>query len=132
MATTFERTSQYDAANGILSVLITGTSDGSNDTGASIIDKSAFKGLDGAEPSQIKILRLTSSMQGYSSLRFYFDSTSDRTIARLAPGSCYLTWARFAGLAPLDLGGTGDALMDTTGATNGGTLTLQIEAQLVD
>ena len=132
MATTFERTSQYDAANGILSVLVTGTSDGVNDSAASLITKSAFKGLDGTEPAQIKILRITSSMQGYSSLRVYFDSTVDRTIARLAPGSCYLTWSRFAGLAPLDLGAPGNVLIDTTGAVNGGSFTLQIEAQLVD
>lgn len=132
MATTFERTYLYDYANGLVSALITGTSDGANDVGASLFDKSNFKGLDGAEPSQIKILRLTCLMQSYTSLRIYFKSTTDRNVARPAPGSGYLTWSRFAGLPPADLGGTGDVLLDSFGAVNGGTLTIQFDAQLVD
>lgn len=132
MANIYTTTSKYDAANGALLVTVTCNWVDTNETAKVLVDKSTFTGLDGAEPSMLKLLRMTSNIQGMTSVTVKYDSTTDKTIAILGPGSCYLTWSRFGGLEPTDTGSPGDIVCAITGGVAGGSFTMQFELQAMN
>lgn len=67
------------------------------------------------------------NIQGMSSVRLYWDHTTDDEIAILPAGNGTIDWNAVGGKAdPRTSGGTGDILLTTNGQINGGTYDITI------
>jgi hypothetical protein len=100
-----------------LVVHLTNLSDGTGESAVAKVDKSAYTGLNGLEPSKLVVERIEFDV---SSMRvsLLWDQTSDEQIAVLQ-GSGFLDWRDSGGLIGANTGGPGDILLTTTGHAAG-------------
>lgn len=114
-------------------VRLTNISDGTGESAVVKIDKSGLTGPDGTEPSKLVIERVEYDIQGFTSIRLYWDHTTDDEICVLGPGVGYLDWREVGGLVdPGSAGETGDVILTTNGHSSGDTYTITIYARLKD
>ena len=103
-------------------VHMTGISDG---TGESLVTKVDLSTLDlgnGVAPTKSSVKEIQWSIQGFTSVRLYWDHTTDDTISILAQGNGYSEFGMLGMLSdPASAGGTGDVLLSTAGAVAGAT-----------
>lgn len=104
---------------------LTGISDGVGETGAIKIDKSTLS-LNGAEPTLIGIRRIRSNIQGYSSLRLYWDRATDVLICPLTSGSMEWDFTDSVSFDDPGTGGTGDVILTSAGQFSGSTYGIHI------
>ena len=110
MADAVVNTTVFDGKRRLV-VHSTSVSDGTGETNVVKVDKSAFTGLDGTEPTDFifeKIEYDVSSMRVVISV----DRTTDQTIAVLQGQGC-LDWTKAGGLLKASAGDTGDILLTT-------------------
>lgn len=111
-------------------VVLTGVSDGTGETAAVKVDKSALKDANGAEPSALSIQKIQWTTQGFTYLKLAFDHTADDTAVVLAGVGC-LDFSSYGGLKdPASAGGTGDLLLTSVGAAAGDTYTILLDVTL--
>jgi len=103
-------------------VHLTGVSDG---TGESLVAKVTLSGLDlgnGVVPTKTSVREIQWSIQGFTSIRLYWDHNTDDTIAVLAAGNGYSEFGMLGMLSdPGSAGGTGNVLLTSAGAIAGAT-----------
>lgn len=108
----------------------TNVSDASGESAVVKVDKSALTGPEGIEPRKLVVLSLRWAIQGFTSVRLFFDHTTDDEIVVLS-GNGYEDYGRFGGLVdPATAGGTGDILLTTAGAASGATYDITLEVEL--
>lgn len=111
-------------------VVLTGISDGTGESAAVKVDKSALKTADGAEPSKLAIERAQWTMQGIDYIKLAWDHTTDDT-ALVLSGDGKLCFESVGALKdPGSAGGTGDLVLTSVGATDGGSYTLMLDLVL--
>lgn len=111
-------------------VRFTNISDGTGESAVVKFDISALTGLSGAAPSKLVVEWIEYDIQGFTSVRLYWDATADDEIAVLS-GQGVLDWTAYGGLTdPASSGATGDILLTTNGATSGDTYTITIGVRL--
>lgn len=103
-------------------VHLTGISDG---TGETLVPKVVLANCDlgnGVAASRSSVKEIQWSIQGFSSVRLFWDHTTDATIAVLAQGNGYAEYGALGMLSdPLVGNGTGDILLTSSGALAGAT-----------
>jgi len=115
----------------IYSVRLTNISDGTGESGVVKIDISTLTGANGAAPTAVKIREIQYNIQGFTSVKLYWDHTTDDEIAVLGAGTGYLDYTGVGGLMdPRSTGGTGDVILTTTGASATATYDITLVVQL--
>lgn len=103
-------------------VRLTNVSDGTGESAVAKITKSGLTNLAGAVPSKLIVEDIQWSIQGFSSVRLFWDHTTPDEIAVLAPGNGYRSFEEAGGLIdPGSAGGTGNITLTTAGAVSGAT-----------
>ena len=113
----------------------TNISDGTGESVVVKIDRSALTGPNGLIPTYIVIEELQWSIQGFASVRLFWDHTTDDEIVILAPGNGVATWVAAGGLKPPQApsaAGDGDVLFTTNGAQSGATYEITMVVRLKD
>lgn len=106
-------------------------SDGTGESGVVKVDLSALVKSDGTAPTKSRVKEIFWNSGGFTSIRLYWDHTTDDEIAALS-GSGYLDFHSIGGLLdPASTGGTGDILLTTAGAISGATYTIVLVVELL-
>jgi hypothetical protein len=108
-------------------VRLVNISDGTGESAVVKLDKSAIAATLGiTEPAKIIIEELYWNIQGFTSVRLYWDHDTDDELEVLC-NSGYRDYTYFGGLVdPGSAGGTGDVLLTTAGTTSGSTYSIMI------
>lgn len=117
MADTVTVTTIRDTGSELI-VHLTGVSDGTGETDAIKVDKSAFT-VGGVEPTTLRLMAARWAVQGYSSLRLEWDRGTD-VLAMIFSGNGFEDF-RPDGKNDSGSGGTGDIVLTTVGAASGAT-----------
>jgi len=100
------------------------------DTGESAVVKADISALTfdgGRVPTYTTIDMIDYNIQGYTSVRLYWDHTTDDEIAILPAGNGTIDFNAVGGKTdPRTTGGTGDIVVTTTGTTAGNTYDITI------
>lgn len=112
-------------------IRITNVSDGTGESAVIKVDKSTFVGPDGVnEPGKLVIEEIQWSIQGFSSVRLFWDHTTDDEVCVLGTGNGYFNYRSVGGLVdPASAGQTGDLLLTTAGAISGATYDITISVR---
>lgn len=107
-------------------------SDGTGESAVVKLDISTLRGLTGAECIYTVVEEIKWDVQGFSSVRLWWDHTTDDEIAVMS-GTGIVSYADVGGLKdPRSAGGTGDILLSTTGTTAGSSYDITIIVRLKD
>lgn len=110
---------------------LTGISDGTGESAVIKADISTLTFNGGTVPTYTVVDMIDYNIQGYASVRLYWDHTTDDEIAILPAGVGTLDWNAIGGqIDPKTAGGTGDILMTTNGATAGDTYDITLYIRL--
>jgi hypothetical protein len=102
-------------------VHLTNVSDGTGESGVAKVDISALTGF-GFTPTYTVVDMIEANVQGFTSVRLFWDHTTDDEIAVLGTGPNLIDWNAVGGnVDPKSTGGTGDILLTTAGAVSGAT-----------
>ena len=108
-------------------------SDGTGESEVVKVDVSALTGPDGTSPTQVAIEEVEWSIQGFTSVRLFFDATTDDEALVLGAGNGYKNFQGAGGLQdPQSTGTTGDILLTTAGAVSGATYDIILSLRLKD
>jgi len=103
-------------------VHLTCISDGTGESLVTKVDVSTCDLGNGVFATKTSIKEIQWSIQGFTSVRLYWDHDTDSTISVLAAGNGYSEWGALGMLSdPGTAGGTGDILLSTAGASAGAT-----------
>lgn len=106
---------------------LTGISDGTGESGVAKVDISALTFNGSVVPTYTTIDMIDYNIQGYTSIRLYWDHTTDDEIAILPAGVGTIHWSALGGKTdPRTSGGTGDILLTTAGQVSGATYDLTL------
>ena len=106
---------------------LTNISDGTGESAVIKADISALTFNLGEAPTGTAVDMIDYNIQGMSSVRLYWDHTTDDEIAILPTGVGTIDWNALGGKAdPRTSGGTGDILLTTNGQVSGGTYDITI------
>lgn len=114
-------------------VQLTCVSDGTGETGVVKVDKSALVASNGLEPRSLIVDHIAWSIQGFTSIRLYWDHTTDDEIDVLASdtSASERSYWDVGGLNdPETAGGTGDIILTSAGASAGDTYSLVLNCRL--
>lgn len=101
---------------------LTNISDATGESGVVKVDLSAITFNQGTVPTYSVVDMIDYNVQGMSSVRLYWDHTTDDEIAVIPSGSGTIDWFALGGkVDPRTTGGTGDILLTTNGQASGGT-----------
>lgn len=110
----------------------TNVSDGTGESAVVKIDKSALIGPDGTEPGRLVVEELVWNIQGFTSVRLFWDHTTDDEIDVLSGGGSR-DYTGVGGLVdPASAGGTGDIVLTTAGGTSGSSYDISIVVRMKD
>jgi hypothetical protein len=108
-------------------VHLTNISDGTGESGVVKVDLSAITFNNGVVPTGSAIDLIDYQIQGFASVRLYWDHTTDDEIAILPAGTGTIDWYAHGGKTdPRTSGGTGDVLLTTNGGASGSTYDITI------
>lgn len=117
----------------IYAVRLLNVSDGTGESAVTKIDISGLIGPNGSAPTAVKIREIQYNVQGFTSVRLFWDHTTDDEIAVIGTGTGYMSYVGVGGLMdPRSSGGTGDVLLTTAGGASGSTYDITIVVQLKD
>jgi len=102
-------------------IKLTNISDGTGESAVTKIDISTLTGPDGSNaPSNFAVKSIEYDVQGFSSVRLFFDATADDEMAVLS-GQGYFDYSGAFFNDPKSTGATGDIKLTTAGAVTGAT-----------
>ena len=114
-------------------VKFTNISDGTGESAVVKVTKSSLTGPNGSAPSKIVIEEVQWSVQGFSSVRVFWDHTTDDEALVLGAGVGYMNFVAAGGnIDPASSGGTGDIIFTTAGAVSGATYDVTLVLRLKD
>lgn len=109
----------------------TDVSDGTGESAVVKVDISTLRGPNGQVPVAIALLEVLWSIQGFTSVRLFWDHTTDDEIIVLGSGNGYNDFSGVGGLHdPRSAGGTGNVLFTTAGAASGATYSITLVMRL--
>jgi hypothetical protein len=110
----------------------TNVCDGTGESAVAKIDISTLVGPNGAAPLSTAIKEMSWTIQGFTSVRLFWDHTTDDEIAVLT-GTGSRNYGSLGSLRdPKTAGGTGDILLTTAGNTSGSTYDIALVVELRD
>lgn len=109
---------------------LTNVSDSTGESAVVKVDISTLTGPVGSACTKTVIEQIEWSIQGFTSVRLFWDHTADDEIAVLS-GAGFKDFREFGGLVdPASTGGTGDILLTTAGAAANATYDITITLRL--
>jgi hypothetical protein len=106
---------------------LTNVSDGTGESAVVKIDVSAITFRNGLVPTYSTIDAIEYNIQGFSSVRLYFDADTDDEVTLLPTGMGVLDFYAYGGKTdPKTTGYTGDVKLTTAGAASGSTYDIRI------
>jgi hypothetical protein len=110
---------------------LTNVSDGTGENAVAKVDISTLTGPNGVSATTKTVVeQIEWSIQGFTSVRLFWDHTTDDEIAVLS-GAGFKDYRDYGGLVdPGSTGGTGDVLLTTAGAAAGATYDITITLRL--
>jgi hypothetical protein len=109
----------------------TNVSDGTGESAVNKLDISTLTSFNGIAPTSVKIMKIFWSIQGFTSVRLFWDHTTDDEITVLGAGVGDVDYSSVGGLMdPKSTGGTGDVLLTTAGLVAGNTYDITIVFEL--
>jgi hypothetical protein len=115
----------------LYSVRLTNVSDATGESAVAKVTLSALALANGVAPTAVKVREILWSIQGFTSVRLFWDHTTDDEIAVLGTGTGYANYSGFNGLMdPRSAGGTGNILLTTAGAAIGATYDITLVLEL--
>lgn len=101
---------------------MTNVSDGTGESLVTKVNLSTLSLGNGVVPTKTSVKEIQWSIQGFTSVRLYWDHTTDNTIAVLAQGNGYSEFGMLGMLSdPASAGGTGNVLLSTAAPIAGAT-----------
>lgn len=111
-------------------VRLTNVSDATGESAVVKVDKSTLVASNGLEPRDLIIDEIEWAIQGFTSVRLFWDHTTDDEIAVLPTGSGYRQYWSDGGLKdPRSAGGAGDIVLTTAGAASGATYDIRLNCR---
>lgn len=111
-------------------VRLTNVSDATGESAVVKIDKSTLVANNGLEPRDLIVDEMEWNIQGFTSVRLFWDHTTDDELAVLT-GTGYRQYWSDGGLKdPRSAGGTGDIVLTTAGAASGATYDIRLNCRL--
>ena len=111
-------------------VRLTNISDGTGESAVVKVDKSGLVDFKGLEPYRLIVDYIKWSIQGFASVRLYFDHTTDDELAVLA-GNGERDYCDDGGMRdPMSAGGAGDIILTTNGGASGSTYDIELNVRL--
>ena len=111
-------------------VRLTNVSDATGESAVVKIDISTLTGPQRIAPTAVSVQEISWKIQGFTSIRLFWDHTTDDEIAILS-GNGYISYRESGGLMdPRTTGGTGDVLLTTAGAASAATYDITIAVRL--
>lgn len=111
---------------------LTNISDGTGETLVNKLDISTLTGPDGTPPTSVTLLEAAWSIQGFTSVRLFWDHTTDDEMIVMT-GNGYRNYTAVGGAHdPRSAGGTGDVLLTTANTTAGNTYDIVLLFRLED
>lgn len=121
------------AGRRIYAVRYTNISDGTGESAVAKLTLSGLIGPNGLAPTAAKIREISYAIQGFTSVRLFWDHTTDDEIAVLPTGVGYFDWTGVGGnMDPRTAGNAGNILFTTAGTTSGSSYDITIVYQLKD
>lgn len=111
-------------------VRFTNVCDGTGESAVIKLDKSTFADFKGEEPRMLVIDMMKWSIQGFASVRLFWDHTTDDEIAILSGNGERSYWEDGGLKDPISAGGTGDVLLTTNGNVSGATYDIELSVRL--
>lgn len=112
-------------------VRLTAVSDGTGESAVAKVDISTLIGPTGSAPTRTVVEAIEYDIQGYTSIRLFWDHNTPDEIAMLGAGQGYLDWRAAGGLVdPSSTGGTGDITLTTVGHSSGDVYTITLWLRL--
>jgi len=133
MADTVNTNTFYSSQNRLF-IQIQNISDGTGESAVIKVDKSTLTNQLGAEPSKLAIEAVQYSIQGFTSVRLYWDHTTDDEALVLPTGAGFKPFNLYEGqylIDPGSAGGTGDLILTTAGNVSGATYDIILWLRLV-
>lgn len=116
-----------------VAVKMTNVSDGTGESAVAKVDLSTLVGPNGSAPTKTVVERIEGMVQGFTSVRLFWDHTTDDELAVLGTGYTFFDWTDVGGFTdPASTGGTGDIVLTTAGAAAGATYDITIWVRLKD
>jgi hypothetical protein len=113
-------------------VRLTNVSDATGEAAVTKVDISTLVNAHGQEVTRTIVKKIQWSIQGFTSVRLFWDHTTDDEIAVLSSGVGMMDWTQYGGLHdPASTGGTGDILLTTAGAAANATYMITLEVELI-
>lgn len=108
-------------------------SDGTGESAVAKIDKSGLIGPNGSEPGSLVIEECEYAIQGFTSIQFLWDHTTDDEALTLPAGTGFKDFTAGGGLHdPGSAGGTGDLVLTTNDAAANATYDITLVVRLKD
>lgn len=114
----------YDGAY-YYTIQLTCLSDGTGESAVTKVGISTLTTPDGTPCTRTTIVGLVWNIGGFTSIRLFWDRTTDVTIARMS-GAMGIDYGAMGGLADTTTGDTGDILLTSSGAVFGAAYTIDI------
>jgi hypothetical protein len=106
---------------------LTNISDGTGEAGVTKLDISTLTFDQGRVPTYSTVEKIEYNIQGFTSVRLFWDHTTDDEIALLSNGTDSIDFCKVGGKTdPRSAGGTGDILLTTAGNTSGATYDIRL------
>ena len=103
-------------------VHLTNISDGTGENKVTKIDLAGLLTDDDQVPTKTSVKEIQWSIQGFTSVRLYWDASTDDIISVLAVGNGYVEYGSLGMLSdPKSSGSTGNILLQTAGSISGAT-----------
>lgn len=116
-----------------VTIKLTNISDGTGESTVTKVDLSTLIGPNGLPPTRTVIESIEANIQGFTSVKLYWDHTTNDEMVVLGSGFNYFNWEDSGGLVdPASSGGTGDIILTTTGASATATYDITLSFRLKD
>ncbi len=109
----------------------TNVCDGTGESGVIKLDISTLTGMRGGAVTKVGIEEISWSIQGFTSVRLFWDHTTDDEI-KVLTGNGAISYQDVSYLMDSGTGQTGDVLLTTAGNTSGSTYDITVVYQLRD
>ena len=115
-----------------VTVNITGTFSAADETDTVVIDKSTLTGMDGTEPTSLRVDELWWSVNKFDAVQLEWEKTAADELIENLQGQGYLDFRQDGGKNMIAGAGTGDIVLTTVGGVANGTYSIYLHCTKKD
>jgi hypothetical protein len=111
---------------------ITGTFGGADETDTVVVDKSTLTGMDGTEPTSLRVDQIWWSINKYDAIQLEWDKAASDELIENLQGQGFLDFTREGGKNMIAGAGTGDIVLTSVGGVANGTFSIYLHCTKKD